>query len=329
MGNRHRLESDAAGCLAHRLAVACLNMPTRSSVRSLRQGSLAYLGAAALITAVFIGLYLFFVRSHTGQEADQLAYNGARFGRRSITPFTGQMLDAVPDIAVVFGVVVTALITLVRRNWRTALVALIAGSAATASAQLLKYGILDRPDLSVAGYAGNSFPSGHTTVAAASALVVFLVASPQTRSMVAGWGTAFAVLAGVATLANQWHRPSDAIAALLWVALWGCLAGAVLAWPRASIVPRADAAVPAALGFPSRARTGLYQSTIRGIRWLSIGCGALAAGAFIATLVVNSNLFASVGVFGTVVAYLGGVAAIVTAGLWLALGGTRLFAHLP
>lgn len=299
------------------------NRPLRNP---LREGSLGYVTGAALTTLAFIGLYVFFVRSHAGQEADQLAYDGAEFGRRSITPFTGRVLDSVPDIAVAFGVVLTAVIALVRRNWRTLLVALIAAAAATASAQLLKYGILARPDLAVEGYAGNSFPSGHTTVAAASALVVFLVASPRMRPMVAGWGTAFAVLAGVATLANQWHRPSDVIAALLWVALWGCLAGAVLAWPRLGVVPRVDAATPPS---PRWALTGLRQSTVRGGRWLSIGCGAVSVLAFIATLVLTSSLFEQVGTAGTVVAYLGGIAAIVTAGLLLALSGTRLFARLP
>jgi membrane-associated phospholipid phosphatase len=274
-------------------------------------------------TVAFIGLYLFFVRSHAGQEADQLAYDGAEFGRRSITPFTGRVLDSVPDLAVAFGVVLTIVIALVRRNWRTLLVALVAAAAATASAQLLKYAILARPDLAVEGYASNSFPSGHTTVAAASALVVFLVASPRMRPMVAGWGTAFAVLAGLATLANQWHRPSDVIAALLWVAVWGCLAGAVLAWPRVGVTPPADAATL------HRAFSGRHLSTIRGIRWLSIGCGVLAALALVITLVMNSSLFDSVGTTGTVLAYLGGVAAIVTVGLLLALGGTRLFDRLP
>ncbi|MDJ0348105.1 phosphatase PAP2 family protein [Cryobacterium sp. PH29-G1] len=305
-------------------------MRNRSSLSSLKQGSLGYLAGAALTTVAFIGLYLFFVRSHIGQEADQLAYDGAEFGRRSITPFTGRVLDAVPDIAVAFGLVLTAVIGFVRRNWRTLLVALVAAGAATASAQLLKYGILARPDLAVDGYAGNSFPSGHTTVAAASALVVFLVSGPRMRPMVAGWGTAFAVLAGVATLANQWHRPSDVIAALLWVALWGCLAGAVLAWPSVGIVPRAEAGVPAGTAAPRwLALTGLRQSTMRGIRWLSIGCGAVSAVAFVATLVLNTSLFESVGTLGSIVAYLGGVTAIVTAGLVLALSGTRLFARLP
>ena len=305
--------------------MACLTVRNRSLRNPLHPGSFAYFAGAAILAGVFLALYLFFVRSHAGQEADQLAYDGAAFGRRSITPFTGRILDSVPDAAVVFGVVLTAVIALVRRNWRTLLAALVAAAAATATAQLLKYGVLARPDLAVEGYAGNSFPSGHTAVAAASALVVFLVASPRTRPMVAGWGTAFAVLAGVATLANQWHRPSDVLAALLWVALWGCLAGAVLAWPRGTVISPTDAAAPASR-WP--AFTGLRRSTVRIIRWLSIGCGAVSALAFIATLVLTSNLFDSVGTSGTVVAYFGGVAAIVTAGLLLALSGTRLFARL-
>ncbi|SEN75240.1 PAP2 superfamily protein [Cryobacterium luteum] len=306
--------------------MACLIVRNWSPRSSLTKGSLGYLAGAALITVTFTGLYLFFVRSHVGQEADQLAYDGAEFGRRSITPFTGRVLDSVPDVAVAFGVLLTAVIAFVRRNWRTLAVALVAAAAATASAQLLKYGILARPDLAVEGYAGNSFPSGHTTVAAASALVVFLVASPRLRPMVAGWGTAFAVLAGVATLANQWHRPSDVIAALLWVALWGCLAGAVLAWPRVGVELRTETAA-ASSRWP--AFTGLRRSTVRVVRWLSIGCGTVSALAFITTLVLSSSLFERVGVFGTVVAYLGGVTAIVTAGLLLALSGTRLFARLP
>jgi membrane-associated phospholipid phosphatase len=290
------------------------------------RASLGYLAGAALLTAVFAGLYLFFVRSYAGQAADQLAYDGAEFGRRSLSGFTGRVLDSVPGIAVASGVVLTAVIALVRRNWRTLLVALGAGAAATASTQLLKHGLLTRPDLLVEGYAGNSFPSGHTTVAAASALVVFLVSSPRMRPAVVLWGTAFAVLAGVATLANQWHRPSDVIAALLWVAVWGCLAGVVLAWSPVTGGTQAD---DAASRPPRPPFAALHRSTIRVFRWLSIGGSALSGLALIATLIFTNALFNSPGTPATVVAYLGGLTAIVTTGMLLALGAMRLFARLP
>jgi len=267
----------------------------------------------------FIALYLFFVTSHAGQSADQLAYDGAQFGRRSVTPFTRGVLDSVPSVAVVLALLVTGVIAVLRRNWRTLVVALAVAAVAVLSAQLLKYGVLDRPDLGVPGYAGNSFPSGHTTVAAASALVVFLVAGPRLRPILAVAGTAFAVLAGVATLANQWHRPSDAIASLLVVAFWGCAGGAVLAWPRNGA--ETGAAVDA-----QRTRLALPRAATftRLLRVVLVPFAAVAGLALAATFLVEFGESAD-----RFVAYLGGVTAIVTAGLTLALTGIRLFSRLP
>ncbi|MFC5928372.1 phosphatase PAP2 family protein [Cryobacterium melibiosiphilum] len=279
-------------------------MRTTSSARPL-----AYLGGAVLLAVVFAALYVVFVRTITGQVADQLSYDGAENGWRSVTPFTRRLLDAVPMVSVVIGLVLTGIITLVRRNWATLIVALAAAGAATVSAQILKYVILDRPDLDVIGYAGNSFPSGHTTVAAASALVVFLVASPRTRPIIAAAGTSFAIAAGVATLANQWHRPSDVVAALLVVAFWGCLAGVVL-----SVRARAAHAV-ASVGTRARApRWWLWLVPIVGLTGLSLAVTVLRASA-------DSP--------GMLVAYVGGVVGIVGVGLVLAFAGTRLFARLP
>lgn len=277
------------------------------------------MGGAALVTVAFIGLYLFFVASLTGQSADQLSYDGAEFGRRSVTPFTRGLLDLVPTVSVIVALVVTGVISLIRRNWRTLLIALGAAAAAVISAQLLKYGILNRPDLGVLGYAGNSFPSGHTTVAAAAALVVFLVAGPRLRPLMAVAGTAFAVLAGVATLANQWHRPSDVIASLLVVAFWGCVGGAILTWPR-----RDGSTGAAAVVETTRVRLPEASTVVRLLRVLLVPFAALAVLAFAATFL--GEFGASVDLL---VAYLGGVTAIVTTGLILALTGIRMFSRLP
>lgn len=280
-------------------------MRTSSSARPL-----AYLGGAVLLGLVFAALYVVFVRTITGQVADQLSYDGAENGWGSVTPFTRRLLDAVPTVSVVIGLVLTGVIALVRRNWGTLIVALAAAGAAAVSAQLLKYVILDRPDLGVIGYAGNSFPSGHTTVAAASALVVFLVASPRTRSVVAAAGTGFAVAAGVATLANQWHRPSDVVAALLLVAFWGCLAGLLLSI-RARSTGRSARAGSTPRGAP---RWWLWLIPIVGLTGVSLAVTVLRASA-------DSP--------GMLVAYIGGVAGILGVGLVLAYVGTRLFARLP
>ena len=266
-----------------------------------------YLTSAVVSAVVFITLYLFFVRTHVGQSMDQLAYDGAEFGRRSVTPLTLRLLDSLPTVSVVVGLVLTVVIAMVRRNGRTLVVALGVAVVATATTQLLKYGVLSRPDLGVEGYAGNSFPSGHTTVAAASALAVFLLAGPRTRSMVGAWGSFFAVVAGVATLANQWHRPSDVIAALLVVAFWGCVGGAVLTHGRTGLVDEASRA------------SGLGRRW-----WIVIPFVVVTGMAFVITFLRASSQSPS-----TLVAYIGGVTAIIAAGFMIALVATRLFARLP
>jgi len=276
---------------------------------------LVYLAGAVLLGLGFAALYVVFVRTLTGQAADQLSYDGAENGWRSVTPLTRRLLDAVPMVSVVVGLMLTGIITLVRRNWATLLVALGAACAAAVSAQILKNGLLDRPDFDVVGYAGNSFPSGHTTVAAASALVVFLVASPRARAIVAAAGTSFAIAAGVATLANQWHRPSDVVAALMLVAFWGCLAGALLS-------VRGRGAARDRGGRGTAARVGRHRSR-RWWLWLVPIVGLTAVS--LAVTVVRASADSP----GMLVAYLGGVVGIVGVGLLLAFAATRLFARLP
>ncbi|WP_198415994.1 MULTISPECIES: phosphatase PAP2 family protein [Cryobacterium] len=266
---------------------------------------------AGMITAilVFTGIYLFFVRTLAGQTMDQLAFDGAEFGRRSVTPLAQQLLDALPLVSVVAGLVLAGIVTAVRRNGKTLIVAFGAALAAVLTTQLLKGGLLSRPDLGVEGYDGNSFPSGHTTVAAASALAIFLVASPRTRWLAALGGSGFAIAAGVATLANGWHRPSDVIAALLVVAVWGCVAGLVLTrGPWASTAARGGSA-----GVGGRVQLRIL-----------VPFAVVAAAAF---LVTYFRAFGETP--GPLIAYIGGVTAIVAAGLGVAFAGTRLFSRLP
>ena len=264
-----------------------------------------YLAGAVCAALAFLALYVFFVQSYSGQIVDQLAFDGAEFGSRSVTPLTIALLDLVPLISALIGLVLTLVIAAVRRNWSTLVVALGAAGAAAATTQVLKYTVLTRPDLAVAGYADNSFPSGHTTVAAASALAVFLVASPRMRPLVGAWGSAFAVAAGLSTVANHWHRPSDVIAGLLVVAFWGCVAGTVLS----SMQPAG-----AAVARPWRAGR---------LAWIVVPFGVVTGLAFVITV-----LRASGDSTETLIAYIGGMTAIVAAGFAIALVGTRLFARL-
>ncbi len=202
----------------------------------------ALFSASAIALAVaFAGVAFFFVMTRTGQGIDQSAFNGARLGQRTVAPVALTLLDAIPITGVAIAVVVAIIVVMFRRNFRVLVVGVVAAGLANVATQLVKNVFLARPDLGVSGYAENSLPSGHTTLAASAALVVFLVSSPRFRPLVGVVGAIFATAVGVATLANQWHRPSDVIAALLLVAFFGCLAGlALLAFRFVTAEPRRD-----------------------------------------------------------------------------------------
>lgn len=274
-----------------------------------RLNPIRYVVAAVLCAVAFAALYLIFVRSQSGQAIDQLAFSGAENGSTG-TSVTLRLLDLIPSVMVLAGAIVSILIAWARSAWFALIVGVGAAVAAIITTQLLKNVLLTRPDLGIEGYEPNSFPSGHTTVAAASALVIFLVAGPRLRWLAGTIGAAIAVAAGVSTLVSLWHRPSDVIAALLVVAFWGCIAGAVLT--RTGVRSRADAA-------PTPARLSLrVQSWIAVLAALvtAAAAGIGATGAF------GVNSLAPV-------AYLGAVTAIVAVGFALAITATRLFDRLP
>jgi membrane-associated phospholipid phosphatase len=267
-----------------------------------------YIAAALLCVVAFVALYLFFVRDESGQVIDQLAFNGAEDGTTGMA-LTQRLLDLIPSVMVAVGAIVSIVIAVVRRAWFSLVVAVAGATAAVITTQLLKNIFLTRPDLGVDGYVSNSFPSGHTTVAAASALVVFLVASPHSRWLAGTIGAAFAVAAGVSTLVSLWHRPSDVIAALLVVSFWGCVGGAVLT--------RSGGRQRAARR-PGPARVGLRLQT-----WIAV----LAA--IVTAVAVGIGATGAFGTSAAPLAYLGAVTAIVAVGFALAISATRLFDRLP
>ncbi|WP_345763001.1 phosphatase PAP2 family protein [Diaminobutyricibacter sp. McL0608] len=259
----------------------------------------------ALGSAVgFVGVYLVFVRSYIGQLIDERAYTGADVWKGSLVDFAHSFLNILPVASVVVASIITIIVVLVRRNWQVFIVAIAAAVAANVSTQVLKYAILSRPEKGV-DVLSNSLPSGHTTVAASAALVVFLVASPRFRPLAAVVGSTFSIAAGASTLVEQWHRPSDVVAGLLVVSFWGSLAGCVLAWLHARTAE-----------FP--VRTKLWP-----LFWVAVGLAVAGIISLIVTYVStqsgSSHLF---------VAYAGGVAAIGAVGFVLAVAANRAFRAL-
>ncbi|HEV7184085.1 MAG TPA: phosphatase PAP2 family protein [Leifsonia sp.] len=264
-----------------------------------------FLWGALGSAAAFVLVYLVFVRSHVGQLIDERAFAGADVWKGVSFQFAHDFLDALPALSVALASIAAIAIVAVRRNWRVFAVAVIVAALANGSTQLLKYTILSRPAKGVDVGLSNSLPSGHTTVAASAALVVFLLASARFRPLAAVLGAVFSIAAGASTLVEQWHRPSDVIAGLLVVAFWGCAAGATLSWMRAGTTQRS-----------SRARL-----------WpMALIAGVCAVGSAIALVVTYFSVQA--GVTHLFIAYVGGVAAIAALGLALAAVGNRLFRPL-
>lgn len=183
----------------------------------------------ALVAAAGVGVtWRVFVGTAQGQAVDQASLDGAHIGQNRLWEVAEPVLDVVSVGFIAAAVVACAVIAFARRRWGLALVAAGVLAGANVTTRVLKYWVLDRPDL---GYGPdfNTLPSGHTTAAASVAAAVLLVVPPRTRPWVAVLGGAYAGATGVSTLVGQWHRPSDVVAGLLVVLAWGALACAVLA----------------------------------------------------------------------------------------------------
>jgi membrane-associated phospholipid phosphatase len=195
--------------------------------------------------AGFILLWHFFVETREGQQLDTIALAGNTIGRARIDDLVGAVLNAMSAASLAVATAVIGFIALIRGRRGLALMTIVLIAGANATALLLKLSIV-RPNLGIdpeRAAAGNSLPSGHTAVAASVAVALVLVLPPRVRGVGALIGACYTALAGVATLSAGWHRPSDAMAALLVVGAWTSATGFVLALVRRreDFVERQDA----------------------------------------------------------------------------------------
>ncbi|SDH50453.1 PAP2 superfamily protein [Arthrobacter subterraneus] len=172
--------------------------------------------------------YWAFVRTTTGQFADESAWAEAGIAAPDTQgPFL-RFLDSLPVISVFIAAAVILFVTLGRRRWAAAAIALGTIVGANLTTQVLKNLLFDRPDRGVPTLDFNSLPSGHTTLAASAAAAIFLVVSPRWRPLAAAAGGTYSVLAGAATFINLWHRPADVVAAFLVVGAWTLIGGLLI-----------------------------------------------------------------------------------------------------
>ena len=260
-----------------------------------------FFAAALCLLAGFVAVYVFFVRTYAGQVVDERAFNGAENQHNAVATFSEHFLDVVPLISLGAGILLTLALGVATRRWAQLVVAAVVAGVACGLAELSKYVLLTRPETGATDPFGNSFPSGHTTVAAAAAFAVFLVATPRWRLVAALCGGAFAVLTGILALVSQWHRPSDVVAGLILVAICGCLGGAVLAL----------------LGVQAER---VRARALRWLWWIAVGGAVVSAAAFVL-------VYATVSEHGShlEIAYVGGICAVLAVGAALTAAGARLF----
>ncbi|WP_284986373.1 phosphatase PAP2 family protein [Arthrobacter sp. fls2-241-R2A-172] len=286
----------------------------RSSKRPLQArdagSGTGFLFILATIASV-VGLaatYYFFVRTTMGQFIDESALVeatelGGTAGRASTS-----LLDMLPMLSLAIATLMVIFVTVARRRWTAAGIAVVACIGANAATQILKFLIPDRPDRGVQTLELNSLPSGHTTLAASAAAAVFLMVSPRWRPLAGFLGSTFAVATGVSTLINQWHRPADVVAAFLVV-------GAVML-PAGWLILRTGSSWNAWKGY------GEHWAASRLWVWLTVAALLIAiAVAGYSLMQVMPGLSAD----STVDYFWAGTAFIVIAGYLSALGGTWLF----
>lgn len=187
--------------------------------------------SAVIAVVVLAAAYLLAVWTVGGQELENAALRGADQVRTDDRTAADEALGAITVWSLGLATVVVAAIALVRRRVDLA----VAGVAVIVLGQLitqsLKRFILPRPPLVevVGDYSGNSFPSGHTTIAMTVLFAVLIVVPYRWRGLAMFVVLSWAVGIGAYTVTAKWHRFSDTLGADAVALLCACLASLWLA----------------------------------------------------------------------------------------------------
>src|SRR4051794_13935025 len=161
--------------------------------------------------AAFFALYGVAVRTQVGQRADEAALVGGRVAPQRAQSGAHLLLRFVSIGSLSAAVIALgALAWLWRRPWLILLPAAVVGISLLAS-ELFKLVILSRPDLWASSLEGNTYPSGHTTIATSLGLSAVLIAPERLRAAVAVVAALFAGGVGILVVTADWHRPSDSL----------------------------------------------------------------------------------------------------------------------
>jgi membrane-associated phospholipid phosphatase len=186
--------------------------------------------AAVVSIVLFVAVYLVAVRTELGQRFENDVWLGAGQTAMQRPTQAAGALNLIGNSTGTIAVAVVFLIGLLRRQIALAVAGVAVVGASIGTAEYLK-DTLARPELvpGWSGSAGNSFPSGHTSIAMAVMFALILVVPYRIRSLVAFCTAALATEIGALTIIARWHRPSDTLGADLMVLCYASLAVLILA----------------------------------------------------------------------------------------------------
>ena len=173
-------------------------------------------------------LYMVSVRTERGQELDNRALEGREVVDERTLEVADDVLATISVTSLALGAGALVFVGLVRGRVLLALSVGVAIFGANVTTEVLKRIVFERPDLldGVSQF-GNTYPSGHATVAMSLAVGAILAAPRRLRGTAALAGVVYAGAVSTAVLIAGWHRPSDAIGAAFVAVGWGAL---VAAW---------------------------------------------------------------------------------------------------
>lgn len=144
-----------------------------------------------------------------------------------------------PPLFVIWGIALV-LIAVARERPRVAVAVVVVMALAPLSSELLKP-LLAHSHVRIGWtqIGPASFPSGHSTAAAALALSAVLVSPARLRPLVSAFAVVFTLAVGASLLIGAWHMPSDVLGGYLVAVAWTALAVAGVRASRRRWPPRA------------------------------------------------------------------------------------------
>ena len=179
-------------------------------------------GIAIALCAAAAVLWVVATQPCWGRDAD---YDALRAVRDIHADWVQPIADLGNPLPFALILVAIALLGLLLRRPRQALLAAVVPPLAVASSQLLKP-LLAVPR-SAASVEDASWPSGHTTAAAALGIALVVVVQGRARPVAVLVGAALALGVGASMVVLGFHYPSDVLGGLLLAGAWWAAACAL------------------------------------------------------------------------------------------------------